>query len=964
MDNIITNTSDLRNLCPSKQIKRSISELSPTSQPDVKRLKSDLPLLGQQSTINAATSAQAESSTSAQIVPPWEHDSTPSEISQCGWTENMELTKQDVPETADLFSSTPVLNRLCDRLLQSEDVQMVDQSYSTIDASKSSNTLFETEDLEENEEKVLKKPEQSPLPEMKKMLNHENKITLNGNPGILEDSELSSESVLFSKSKDSPAGLLQDQLCSQMKDTEVLSTPCNGESAMPVSLSSLREVEAAQPCDNVQKIPQDSSENRDSHLLQCTDDVMHNTDAMVDGSCAEDNQHKDLSIPCNLIENSQSTSFESKVSPVSEQDKFVEHLNKTSLKSVSPHHVEAAAEENHNNPIGALEPVFHLAQDSCGTTSTSYLLHDLQPPCLSDNGSVDVYEPPCSMASVMKAIEELTAAPLKVCPLSTSLQLAEGTEKMHVETTPSHSVEDIQPECPLEVDSSFNLPGTSCMTDAFVVSSRDASPEEASLPEGHLSDQGDLIGDCQQNLSETATTSAVVQDTLPECQSQEKCLSDVPLTPCASPSNPILKNSPIVTSAEIIIMPNSLKSEHLDQTRDCQKSVCNGIAPLDSPQVTRPVHEDCSLMGVCNTVCSVSEKEDRNAEQEIAPLQDNSLLGAKKLNQESMEPCGMSTPLRNIQAALTMKDDSVLDVTGSSCNITSAMDVDDGGDAKIPAPLTNSQLENNGSAPTPCSQAEDIVRTEAHPLHDTVTAIEDFVSGDQADAPLIDSAESKRTPKKTSFENTVLPDLLLDIQPEHRMEEQLSAVPSPTCDADLMETMSTDCKQPKEGNILQVRLDKLEPETNVMEVTDPNLSNDDLQNSIHMSDTLSSQGTLSNESIESGTLDLSVMNIEQNLSDLEARTFENSQRVLQWKNRKSLCWLDCILSALVQSRTLGFFVAKQGNYKESLIFNLFDKYKKATALCKQITKKNKTGELPSTINFILKLKWNSRKNNC
>lgn len=913
----------------------------------MKRSKTDLPLLGQYSPINAAASAQAESSTSAQSVPPREHDTTPSGISQCGRTEDIEVTKLDVPETADLFSSAPVLNRLCDGLLQSEDVRMIDKSYSTSDASKSSNTVSETEDLEEIEEKELKKPEPSPLPEMKKNLNHENKITLNGSPGILEDGELSSESVIFSKSKDLPTGLLQNQLCSQMKNKEVSSTLCNGESAMPVSLSSLGDVEPAQPCDVIQKTPQDFSDSRVSNLLQCTENLLHNTVATVDGSCAEDNQDRGLSIPCEFIEASQSTSFESKVFPVPEQDKSEEHLNKTSLKSVSQHHVEAAAEENKNNPVGALEPVFHLPQNSCQMTSASYSLHDIQPPCLSDNGSVDVCEPPCSMASIMKAIEELTAAPLKVCPLSASLQLAEGTEKMHVETTSSHLVEDIQPERSLEVDSSLNLPATSCMADAAVVSSRVVSPEGASLLENHLSDQADIMGDCQQNSSETATTSALVQETLPECQSQEKCLSDVPLTPCATPYRPIEKNSPRVTSAEIII-PNTLTSERLDRIYSYQKSVCNGITPLDSPPVTMSVHEDSSLIGVCNTVCSVSEKDDSSAEKEITPLPDHSLLGTKKLNQDSMEPCGVSTPLRNIQAAL-MKDNSDLDVAGSSYNINSAMDVDDGDNAKIPAPLTNSQLENNASALTPCSQAEDLVETEAClPLHDTFTAIEDIGSGDQADAPLIDSAESKRTPKKISFENTLLPDLLLDIQPEHRMEDQLSAVPSPTCDTDLMETISADCKQPKEGDILQARLDKLcvqDTETNKMEVTNPNLSNDDLQNSIHLSDTLSSAGTLSNESIESGSLDLSVMNVEQSPFNetLKARTFENSQRLLQWKNRKSLCWLDCILSALVQSRTLGFFVAKHENDKESLILNLFAKYNEATALCKQITKKKQTG---------------------
>nr|DBA32623.1 TPA: hypothetical protein GDO54_000400 [Pyxicephalus adspersus] len=289
-------------------------------------------------------------------------------------------------------------------------------------------------------------------------------------------------------------------------------------------------------------------------------------------------------------------------------------------------------------------------------------------------------------------------------------------------------------------------------------------------------------------------------------------------------------------------------------------------------------------MEICNTVCPVPEKEHGSTELAMTYLSDNS-ISTKKLTEELVEPCEASTPPRKLQALFTNKDNSILDATGPSCHITSAMNECDNVD--IAAPLPDSQLENSISTPTPCSQAGIVVDKKTSPLHETASAVKE-ISNEYTSATLpSDSEELKGTIKKLSFENTVLPDLLLDIQLEHRMEEQLSEAPSPASDTDLMDTDSADCKQSKEDNLLKTSLDKPCVQKNKidsMEITDP-------------------------------------------------------ERILQWKNRKSLCWLDCILSALVQSRTIAMMVAKQAPNKESIILHLFAKYDEAFELFTGSSKK-------------------------
>ncbi|KAG8452851.1 hypothetical protein GDO86_004586, partial [Hymenochirus boettgeri] len=59
------------------------------------------------------------------------------------------------------------------------------------------------------------------------------------------------------------------------------------------------------------------------------------------------------------------------------------------------------------------------------------------------------------------------------------------------------------------------------------------------------------------------------------------------------------------------------------------------------------------------------------------------------------------------------------------------------------------------------------------------------------------------------------------------------------------------------------------------------------------------------------------------------------KQLLQWRNRYSLCWLDCILSALVHSLTLKTIVGKTYSTENSIVGQLINQYKK---ICEQLAK--------------------------
>ncbi|NXY48633.1 USPL1 isopeptidase, partial [Ceuthmochares aereus] len=81
----------------------------------------------------------------------------------------------------------------------------------------------------------------------------------------------------------------------------------------------------------------------------------------------------------------------------------------------------------------------------------------------------------------------------------------------------------------------------------------------------------------------------------------------------------------------------------------------------------------------------------------------------------------------------------------------------------------------------------------------------------------------------------------------------------------------------------------------------------------------------------------------------------NTDLCLQWRNMHNLCWLDCILSALVHLETLKVALAEEYNDGKCLLQNLFTKYNQATVLlntCKRSEVKDVLPRAESSLNEI------------
>ncbi|KAM4682784.1 SUMO-specific isopeptidase USPL1 isoform 3-T3 [Amazona ochrocephala] len=81
----------------------------------------------------------------------------------------------------------------------------------------------------------------------------------------------------------------------------------------------------------------------------------------------------------------------------------------------------------------------------------------------------------------------------------------------------------------------------------------------------------------------------------------------------------------------------------------------------------------------------------------------------------------------------------------------------------------------------------------------------------------------------------------------------------------------------------------------------------------------------------------------------------NTDLCLQWRNVHNLCWLDCILSALVHLETLKFPLAEEYNDGKCLVQELLTKYNQATVLlntCKRSRVKDVLPKAESYLNEI------------
>lgn len=65
---------------------------------------------------------------------------------------------------------------------------------------------------------------------------------------------------------------------------------------------------------------------------------------------------------------------------------------------------------------------------------------------------------------------------------------------------------------------------------------------------------------------------------------------------------------------------------------------------------------------------------------------------------------------------------------------------------------------------------------------------------------------------------------------------------------------------------------------------------------------------------------------------------------LQWRNVHNLCWLDCVLSALVHLETLKFALAEEYNDGKCLLQKLLTEYNQATVLLNTCKRSKVKGE--------------------
>lgn len=70
----------------------------------------------------------------------------------------------------------------------------------------------------------------------------------------------------------------------------------------------------------------------------------------------------------------------------------------------------------------------------------------------------------------------------------------------------------------------------------------------------------------------------------------------------------------------------------------------------------------------------------------------------------------------------------------------------------------------------------------------------------------------------------------------------------------------------------------------------------------------------------------------------------NRDLCLQWRNRHNLCWLDCILSALVHLETLKSALAEECNNGKCLLQKLITKYNQASVLLNTCKRSKVKGE--------------------
>ncbi|XP_073439269.1 SUMO-specific isopeptidase USPL1 isoform X2 [Dendrobates tinctorius] len=444
--------------------------------------------------------------------------------------------------------------------------------------------------------------------------------------------------------------------------------------------------------------------------------------------------------------------------------------------------------------------------------------------------------------------------------------------------------------------------------------------ENSSLPIPNLSLLQELVQQCQTTYSEENRASNFLQDVVPESEVEENSLKN--MCDSHSTSAPSVEDQVSAEAAVISSLGNQL-SKILDTTQPCQDR------DMASPIVSLPDHgpvchpDKGSLEKVCEVHGpSASIKDDDHKHTDVNSQNKMSLLKPQILLKDFMTcHCEKSVPSPSLQEDSCDSPPSPISVAVDHSYAKHPMTevqvlLRDFLKCHCGNTLTLDKISTSEVCSTMCGARtvtdQEMVSAQSDSPEDctAVATVNNTAAVLPPDCELLTSKK-----QQTFSENAVLPDLLLDIQSKHRIEESMSTAPSPAYDATKSDTWQ-DGKVKVHNSAMEILKDIIQ---------DGSKASDTLETS------LNSDGVTAEDSDDD--MEAESEGAAQGDKVPTAKKLKPEQRMLQWKNKHNLCWLDCILSSLVHSETLNNFVA--GDYytsKESLIPDLFMRYNEATGM--------------------------------
>ncbi|XP_069615111.1 SUMO-specific isopeptidase USPL1 isoform X1 [Ranitomeya imitator] len=442
--------------------------------------------------------------------------------------------------------------------------------------------------------------------------------------------------------------------------------------------------------------------------------------------------------------------------------------------------------------------------------------------------------------------------------------------------------------------------------------------EDPSVPIPNLSLLQEMVQKCQTTYSEENGPSNFLQDVLPESKVEDNALKNT----CDNHTTCSVQDQ-VSAEAAVISSPGNQLPKILDTTDPCPDS------DLASPIVSLPDHEHVchpdngSVERVCEVLGpSESIKDDYDKHTDGNSQNKMTLLKPQILLKDCMKcHCEKSVP------SPSLHEDSCDSPPSSPPSV-------EGDHSYAKHPMTEVKVLLQDYLKCHCGNTLTLNKISASEVctamcgvkpftdHETVSA-QSYCPEDCTAVVTIENTAAAPSPdcesltsKKQKFsENAVLPDLLLDIPSKHRIEESMTKAPSLEYDATKSGTWQ-DGKVSEHDNAMEIL-------QNIIE--DGSKASDTLETSVNSDEATAEDGDDDMEAESEGTA--------QGDKVLTAKKLKPEQRMLQWKNKHNLCWLDCILSTLVHSETLNNFVAEDyDTSKESLIPDLFMRYNQATGM--------------------------------